>query len=146
MLKKFWIAVLVCGLMGFGCTSRLSLTSLPDLPSHWRNVIAMGEDTKVGTFVSIEKTNLVIRYDIGPLAGEYAARKHHRNRKWFRSAQLAQSSFNYLLAEDDILYVTFPDEGPANFWTQVKGQSEIDYVLELLARHRQKLLSQQDSK
>ena len=36
--------------------------------------------------------------------------------------------------------VTFPGEGPANFWAKVEGQDDIDYLVELLARYRKNLL------
>lgn len=135
-------AVLLCVLTvpaAIGLADDLKLDNLPELPAHWKNEPMQGIDSRVGRFTSDEK-DLVIRYDIGKLAGEYASPKHHPNRKWLRSGRLAGSSFRYLLDEDDTLYVTFPDEGPANFWAKVGGQDDIDYVVELLARHREKML------
>ena len=57
-----------------------------------------------------------------------------------RSSRLGDSKFHSLLDNDDTLYITFPDDGPANFWAKVSDQADIDYVLELLARHRKELL------
>ena len=135
----FTKALFLCCLALLGCKRELTLNKLPELPPHWQHIPGQGIDSRVGRFVSSE-TNLIIHYDIGELAGEYATSKAYPNRKWLRSGQLAESSFRYLLNDDDTLYVTFPDEGPANFWVQVDGPEDIDYVLEMLARHRHDLL------
>lgn len=119
------------------------LNNLPDLPAHWRNVPEVGTDTTVGHFASSE-TDLVIHYDIGELAGQYASTKGYPNRKWLRAGRLDGSSFRYLLNDDGTLYVTFPAEGPANFWAKAEDQADIDYVVELLARHRRELLRAND--
>ena len=131
------IAVL-CSLALSGC-SLPALKSLPNLPSHWRNVKAQGIDTRVGHFEST-KLELTIHYDIGRLAGEYAQVDAHPTHKWFTNVRLHGSSFRSLLDHDDILYMTFLDEGPANFWVKISNQAEIDYVYELLARYRRDLL------
>jgi hypothetical protein len=125
-----------------GCTEKLDLNNLPTLPSHWRNVSEQGNDTRVGHFASTEKS-LVIVYDIGPLAGSYANPKAGPLTTSVRSAQLGDSSFYYRVSDNGkLLYITYPNEGPANFSTAVNGQNDIDYVLELVARHRHELLHQ----
>lgn len=123
-----------------GCAQELKLNNLLVLPTHWRNVPAQGQDTAVGSFISTEKT-LVIDYDIGRLAGEYASAKPYPKRQWLRAMRIGEESFNALLDNDNTLYITFPREGPANFWAKVSGQNDIDYLLELIARHRRELLA-----
>jgi len=133
----------LCCLVLLGCKQEFKSNTLPILPTHWRHIAEQGTDTKVGRFVSTQK-DLVIHYDIGPLAGEYASSMPYPNREWLRDGRLGDSSFRYLLDNDGTLYVTIPYEGPANFWAKVDGQADIDYVLELLARHRQDLLRRRD--
>ena len=128
-----------CCMMLAGCQSELNLSKQPTLDPCWRNIHVQGEDTAVGHFACADK-DLVISYDIGVLAGKYASTKH-KNRRWIRSGHLAGSSFRYLLDNDGTLYVTFSNEGPANYWAKVRDQDDIDYVLELLARHRKELLA-----
>jgi hypothetical protein len=123
-----------------GPTVALALNSIPTLPPSWSNTPQQGIDSRVG-FFSSTKHQIQIHYDIGELAGEYASTKPYPNYKWIKSGTLHGSSFRYLLNEDDTLYVTFPDEGPANFWGKVKDDAEIDYILELLARYRRELLA-----
>ena len=130
-------------LLTAGCSKQLSLNNITTLPTHWSNVAGQG-DSRAGQFESTKLT-MVIHYDIGRLAGHYAAAKPHPNRQWIKRGKLHGSTFRYLLDDDDTLYVTFADEGPANFWTKVKNQSEIDYVLELLARYRKQLLGEEKS-
>ena len=125
---------------GATVSEQLKLNNVPVLPAHWSNVNSQGIDSRVGHFTSTE-VNYQIHYDIGELAGEYAAAKPYPNHQWIKSGTLHGSSFNYLLNDDGILYVTFPDEGPANFWAKVSTDTDIDYVLELLARYREQLLS-----
>jgi len=132
--------VLVCFLLlCIGCAEELPLSGLPSFPKHWKNVPGQGTDSRVGQFTST-KSDIVIQYDIGRLAGECADVDSFPNRQWLKSGRLAGSTFQYLLDKDDTLYVTFSDEGPANFWAKVKDQTEIDYILELLARYRINLL------
>lgn len=132
----------------FRFTQNLELDAMPELPAHWRNVNVQGEDSWGGKFVSSERTDLVIRYDIGRCAGDYAKPRAHRMTKWMRAARLDNSYFHYLLTTDDMLYVTFYERepsgftSPANFFTRVDGLYDVDYVLELLARHRRELLAQ----
>jgi hypothetical protein len=137
--------VVLLGLFGMalaGCSRELDLSDLPTLPAHWRNVTEQGIDTKVGHFASTEKS-LVIAYDIGPLAGSYVKPTLYPKYDGARSARFGGSSFYYRLSNDQtLLYVTFPDEGPANYSAKVNGQRDVDYILELLARYRHELLRQ----
>lgn len=131
------IAILL--LVGCGSETQLDLNNIPTLPPHWSNVTERGTDTRVGHFAS-QTLTMTIHYDIGELAGLYADTKPYPEYKWIKSGRLHGSSFRYLLNNDNMLYVTFPDEGPANFWAKINDDSEIDYVLELLARYRNQLL------
>lgn len=126
--------------LGYGPREQtLTLNEIPAFPAGWRHVVMPG-DTANGYFISSEH-QYRIYYDIGDLAGEYADGEAHPNYQWIRRATLDGSSFHYLLDEDDTLYITFPDEGPANYWCKVKDEDQIEYVLELLARYRHELLA-----
>lgn len=129
----------------FGCVpdsgyQDLELSSLKKLPKDWYNVPEQGTDSRVGRFESKTST-LVIHYDIGHLAGEYASIDAYPQFRWFRKGKLAGNSFRYLLNDDNTLYVTFSDEGPANFWAKISNDDEMNFILELLARYRNELLS-----
>jgi hypothetical protein len=117
----------------------LNLNNIPKFPTHWINFCQQGIDTRVGYFKS-KNLDLQIYYDIGPLAGEYAAIKPYKKYQWIKRAQLNGIKFNYLLNDDNILYVTFVNEGPANYWTKIKDSTDINYTLELLAKYRKVLL------
>jgi len=141
--RRIYTSAMLCCLACTGCEQQpeqqLALNDIPTLPPHWRNVTGQGMDSRVGRFEST-KLALIIHYDIGELAGEYADTDPYPGYQWIRSGRLYGSSFRYLLNEDDTLYVTFPDEGPANFWAKVADDAEINYVLEFLARYRNDLL------
>jgi len=128
-----------------GCSSddaheKLVLNNLPAYPPHWRNTPGQGTDSTVGQLTSTEH-KLVIKYDIGRLAGEYADAKAYPEHQWVKSGQLAGSKFQYLLDKGDTLYVTFSSEGPANFWASISDQSDIDYMIELLAKYRSRMVT-----
>ena len=136
--------VMLCCLVYAGCQQQreipaLALNAIPVLPAHWSNVSEQGTDSQVGHFESA-KVELIIHYDIGALAGEYAHIEAYPKFRWFKTGRSHGSSFRYLLNENDTLYVTFFGEGPANFWAKVADDADIDYVLELLARYRNDLL------
>ena len=95
-----------------------------------------GEDTNAGRLVSID-SSILIHYHVGSLPREYANTKASGD--GFRSARLGKSSFRYL-HRNNILFVTFRNEGPANYWVKVKSQEDVDFIIELLARYRKEVL------
>src|SRR5436309_7339333 len=108
------------------------LYRLPTLPPHWMYLPDQGEDMNAGRLVSID-SNLVIHYHAGSLPRDYANTK--ASGAGLQSARLGKSSFQYLHS-NNILFVTFRNEGPANYWVEVKSQEDFDFIVELLARYR----------
>lgn len=138
----FILTSVLCSLVVVGCTPDAGppdLDVLPNLPEHWSNVPGQGTDSNVGHFESSE-LGLKIHYDIGRLAGEYADVDNHPDQQWLKSARRDGVFYRYLLTADNMLFVTFPDEGPANFHVKVRDDDEITYVMELVTRYRQDLL------
>lgn len=139
---QLFLATVLCCLAAAGCTPDAgppNVDVLPDLPDHWRNVPGQGIDSNVGAFESGE-LDLKIHYDIGRLAGAYADADNHPNHQWLKEAKRDGAFYRYLLAADNTLFITFPDEGPANFYAQARDDDEITYVMELVTRYRQDLL------
>jgi hypothetical protein len=102
-----------------------------------------GGDTPCGKLVSRDGKT-VIEFDLGFYAGTYA-RPKEKGQAWFRKGvvdsipyQIALDMWPSKTGVDKILYVTFPDLGPANFWSHVETEDDIDritkIILELKAR------------
>jgi hypothetical protein len=133
-----------------------ALNALKDLPDHWDFVPArFSIDTEDGSFVSKE-SELEIRFHNGIHAGERASAKHYPDFKWLtkgriksrnrRTDRVTEKEFVCLLSKENLLVMTFPgdgpDEGPANFFVEVKTNEDIEYAAELVLRHRNVLLTQ----
>ena len=134
-LSTFLVFVLVSGVL----VAWLANGFRNRLPAHWKNVPGDGIDTMVGQIES-EKLPIKIDYDIGPFAGEYARTSSSRKTKWIKEGTARNCRFVYMLDENDVLYVTYPDEGPANFWASIQKETEIDVIVNLLSNHRNELL------
>ena len=135
-LSTFVLLILICGVV-VGFVGRFAIRN--SLRNQWRNVTSDGIDTMVGHFESKHYPHQ-IKYDVGPFAGQWAAFSTYRKTKWIKSGSVDGSDFVYMLDEDSVLYVTFPDEGPANFWTTIRNEKDVGYILELLSAHRNELL------
>ena len=92
-----------------------------ELPGCFRHIQSMGIDTEVGKFVA-EEANLTLHYDIGIAAG-YQVSQESPTKQVFRSVN---QEFWYD-KKDGSVYFTFPNAGPANFYTENE-----DYANELI--------------
>jgi hypothetical protein len=103
-----------------------------DLPRGSHHRMEQGVDTSVGS-ISLGGTQNTLEYDIGHLAGNYAA---YDDREeffvWHKQDVNDEIVMDYALRNVDgrqTLLVSFPDLGPANFWSDVHDSSEIDAIL-----------------
>jgi hypothetical protein len=90
-----------------------------------------GIDTRVGRIR--KEGGLDIRYDIGPLAGEYVNRCLSNNTcLWYKEQQLRGGLVKVALRNDGIIFATFPTT-TANFYALVRSQEDIaDFLLMIL--------------
>ena len=129
-----------------------TLNALKELPEHWDCVPArFSIDTEDGSFVSKE-SELEVRFSNNWHAGEEANVKRFPDPKWLlkgriksrnrRTGKATEKEFVCLLSKENFLVITFPSEGPANFFAEVKTNEDIEYVAELVLRHRNVLLTE----
>jgi len=102
------------------------------IPSCWEHEILQGIDTSIGE-ITYEPKGIEIRYDIGILAGsavdESSDTKIIEESKnevfWYEAFERP-----YEGNEDCCVYFTFPNRGPANFWTA--NDKNFNQVLEVM--------------
>jgi hypothetical protein len=124
------------------------LNKLRTLPDHWRCWSGFTIDTEGGTFESSE-VRVRVSYGISNRGGEKAEQAKpdkHKNFKWHRTGRIGDARFSYLLSKQNVLYITFPDEGPTNYYAFVRSSEEIAYVVELVGRHRHRLHARQEKR
>jgi len=152
------IAALAFAVLSFGLVASIiaeddlqppklsELNKLRKLPDHWRCFAGPSIDTEGGWFGSSEvKTH--VSYGIWYQGGEKAEQarpENHKDFKWHRTGRIGDANFSYLLTKDNQLLITFPDEGPANYYAFVKTSEEIAYVVELVGRHRHRLRAKKE--
>ena len=135
-----------------GCTLRTTdvRESLDQRTPNWEHVRLRGIDTNVGRF-ELSDWGLAIHYDIGFGAGNYVE-SMRKDSHWKVQKSGSGNSHGHPYAyvvggmEDqrpatNTLYVTFPDEGPANYYSEVSGDGDVTFILELLVECRGKLLA-----
>jgi hypothetical protein len=124
------------------------LNKLRKLPDHWRCKAGFSLDTHCGTFESSEY-RVSVSYGIYYRGGEKAQNARpdkHKGFKWHRTGRIGDTKFSYLLSKQNVLYITFPDEGPANYSAFIRTNEEIAYILELVCRHRHRLLASEEAR
>lgn len=116
------------------------LNKVRKLPDHWEASPKheFVTDSDSGWFASSE-LKLRVVWEMGT-GGEWASAARNPGYKWRRTGRIGKTEFSYLLSKDNRLYMTFPKEGPWNLYADVKTDEEIAYVLELVGRHRYRLL------
>jgi len=140
MMLTLSVAVLV-GVWSCGCQNsdsdnhpiaiqgRLTI----DLPPGSRHQVEEGIDSIVGAVV-LGETQITLQYDIGGFAGNYARYEGNGPFVWQNRETNEGVVMDTALADHDgrrTLYISFPNFGPANFWTDIRNQSEIELILEV---------------
>ena len=95
-------------------------------------------DTPRGRLVSRDG-KIVISFDLGFYAGAYAHPKE-KGQVWFRKGVVDAIPYQASLdrwtsktgALEKTLYITFPDLGPANFWSEVETPTDIDRITKII--------------
>ena len=102
-----------------------------ELPSGSHHNIDEGIDTWVGR-IRLGGTRTTLDYDIGHLAGTHAT--YAANGPFVSTKQEVNDGvvLDYSLKQEDdhqMLFVSFPELGPANFSTEIHDPSQIDAIL-----------------
>lgn len=111
-------AILSCGKEESNCLDEGSkAVLLPNfdklvLPPCWQHNALQGTDSYVGELV-YEAEGINVQYDIGGEAGFYVDSLSSTK----VNGQSINARFWYDKAANDMVYITFPDQGPANFIT-----------------------------
>lgn len=107
------------------------------LPGY-QHTSGCGIDTATGT---IEKENgLFIRYDIGVLTDNFAAREVNRNVQWYRNEKVGDATVLIVLTRENKIIASF-DNPKANFWSLAADQSSIDDFLKMILTYRGTIIS-----
>jgi len=107
------------------------------LPQGFRHEWGVG-DTPCGKLVSRDG-KIVIEFALGFYAGTYASPRQE-GQIWFRKGVVDDIPYQASLdawtsntgALVKTLHITFPDFGPANFWSEVENEAEIDRITKLI--------------
>lgn len=104
------------------------------LPKGSRHRIQQGIDSFVGQ-IKLGWLGKTMKYDIGHLAGNYATSKHHGPFVFQKQEVNNGVTMDYSLLKERAqytLFVSFPDLGPANFYTQISDPSHSDAILDVM--------------
>lgn len=103
-----------------------------ELLSGYAHTPGKGIDSRVG---AISKPDgLIIRYDIGRMAGEYTRKCSEVKDAclWYKSQKIGDREFHLALTKEGKIIATFPQES-ANFFAQTKSQEDIaDFLIMIL--------------
>jgi len=123
------IVLLVSAACGTASQSRELdlLDAVVTLPQEFIHEWGVG-DTPCGKLLS-QDAKAVIEFDLGFYAGTYAHLRQE-GQGWFRKSVIDgipyQASLDTRISNPGVLvkslYVTFPDFGPANFWSEVESR------------------------
>ena len=114
---------------------------LSTLPPHWRNYCCGYGDSHTGRFISSELP-LEISYDIGMMAGIHARtdNPYIEEYLWLKEKKVGEETVGIMLVRKDYLIVSFPGQ-MQNFFAEINGEHEIEYVVEFLIQYRRDLLA-----
>jgi hypothetical protein len=105
-----------------------------ELPPGSRLRFDQGFDTEVGEVTS-GGTQHTLKFDIGFLAGNAATDEMYVRFKWQKHEKIDGMQMDYALASrngKDLLIVSFPSLGPANFWTPVENDDDVEAILKVM--------------
>lgn len=102
-----------------------------ELPSGSQHRIMQGFDTYVGE-IEIAGTGYTLTYDIGDLAGNYATSGDPDRFAWQKHDEFDGVKMDYSLSKSGTLFVTFPEKGPANFFTDLRNDSDTELILKYM--------------
>ncbi|MBX3443545.1 MAG: hypothetical protein KF774_14155 [Planctomyces sp.] len=105
------------------------------LPPGSRHYADVGIDTWVGR-IRLGGTPVTLTYDIGHVAGNYATYVDGNGPfVWTKRTEqdgIACDVSLHTANGSHTLFVSFPDLGPANFWCDVRDDSQVDGILKIL--------------
>jgi len=104
------------------------------LPKGSRHRIQQGIDTLTGQ-IKLGWLGKTMEYDIGHLAGNYATNEHHAPFVFQKQEVNNGVTMDYSMRKDRAqytLFVSFPDLGPANFYTRIGDPSQSDAILDVM--------------
>lgn len=103
------------------------------LPKGSRHRIQQGIDSFTGQ-IKLGWLGKTMTYDIGFLAGNYATSELHTFD--FQKQEVNNGvTMDYSIRKDrgqDILFISFPDLGPANFYTRIGDPSDSEAILDVM--------------
>lgn len=115
------------------CPSGAEQTDPPGairLLPNYQHQARQSYDTEVGRIW--KEDGLLIHYDIGPLAGNFATVSRPDQRLWYKEQASGRRRVQLALTKDRTLYVTFPDDD-ANFYATLKTEEDlVDMLLMVL--------------
>ena len=117
--------------------ARLSWNLYVEIPENFNHIPEQGIDSKIGKILNDDES-IIIRYDLGRLAGLYADPKEANNYKIFEEGEIDQTKYYYAVDKQDNLYVTFPDYG-LNFIYKLKSNEDYRNILNLILTFKLKL-------
>ena len=88
----------------------------------------------IGT-VQFGGTTPILDFDIGWGSGNYAEAAGNRGYKWQKHENNEGTRMDYSLASGDgkeVLYVSFPSLGPANFYGGIGDEEEVEAILKVM--------------
>ena len=126
-------SMLLCGVLGSAQGADDPPGSIKLLTGYTHQRLR-GIDTQVGKIS--RKDGLTIQYDIGELAGNYAAQRKS-DAAWFKEQVIDGRTVQVALSKDRQLTVTFT-KGPANFVATLKSDEDLAEVLLMLCTYSPK--------
>jgi hypothetical protein len=139
--RHFSITLLFCALTFCAYASdRIDLgVGTVELPKGFTHKRGQGIDSLVGRFMSSDGA-VVINYDIGPMAGVYAANSSNKPVRSSSNLKAGTLTGLFIVFGPDTrrAIVSFPTVGPTNFFIHVRKDSDIDTLKKLAATFKPK--------
>ncbi len=120
-----------------------------ELPTGSTLHFSQGIDSLCGE-LRLGGLNRTLEFDIGNLAGNYSLNECNGPFKWQKHMKSEGTQIDYALKRNkhnkQILLVSFPSLGPANFWAPVANDDEMEAILRVMRTVRAKPLPRRQSK
>jgi hypothetical protein len=102
-----------------------------DLLPESRHRILQGFESAVGE-ITLEGTGYTLEYDIGGMEGNYATNQREGPFVWQKHEEFEGVKMDYALTKQGFLHISIPELGMANFFTDLRQESDTTLILEFM--------------